>query len=211
MYNMLSSIFSGILSGLISTRLFWWYNNKYLSPKIKVSKEIGYTYETKTIKKTDKNGKKKKYKKRLIVYRIMVSNESKRDAYDIRSYIRIKYNGIYATIKLPYLPVLHGKIGNDPSIYERALPFQMTEIKSDKIERYKNPIIQNKYKQGNLTLTDFNDKDMLLEIIILATDGTSGVNLRITTIKYSYSELMSCIKEGEHAPGTLSIIKNSKE
>lgn len=209
--NILINLIGGLFSGLLSTRFFWWYNNQHLSPKIDVSTEIGFNNVLEPIEVVNNVGEKTICNRSITQYKIKILNQSKRAAYDIKSYIRIRYNGVYATIALPYLPVLHGKTDENSFDNERDLPFYMTEFQLPKIIRFDNQHLLNKYKAGNLLLEDFDDKDTLLEIILFATDSKSGASQRLTTIKRSYSEIIKCLKPGDFIPGKLIIGKGNQE
>lgn len=210
--SLILSLLSGVISGILATWIFWWYNNIYLSPKIVVSKDIGYKLKAEIKEITENLGDIKKIEHKTTVYKIKISNETGRDAYDIRVFIRIYYNGTYAILQLPYVPIIHGKTEKYPFINEREFPFCMTDMRLSKVESFEDPKILDKYKSGNLILEDFNDKDTLFEIIIFATDSKSGAITRLNTIKRSYKELLSSIKEGDFVPGTLKVInKQSKE
>ncbi|MCH5307736.1 MAG: hypothetical protein J1E37_06595 [Prevotella sp.] len=211
MCEIVSSFFSGLFSGLIATWIFWWYNNRYLSPKIKISDDIGFKQETKIVETTDIHGKKKKVKKTFTMYRIKISNESERDVYDIKINIRIRYNKTHATINVPYLPILYGKKDDNRFDYERELPFSLNDIGLARIESFKDSNMLDKYNKGKLEMSDFNDKDTLFEIILFATDSKSGASQRLTTRKHSYEELIASLKEGDFVLGKLMVGKGVQE
>lgn len=210
-FEILISLVSGVLSGVIATWIFWWYNNIYLRPKICVSTEISFNKATELFIVTDNLGNKKVCSKEVPQYKIKIINQSKRVAYDIKSYIRIRYKEVFATIALPHLPVLHGKTDEDSFDNERDLPFCMTELQLPKISSLNNPELLDKYMEGKLLLEDFNDKDTLLEIILFATDSKSGAVQRLTSIKRSFDDIIRTIKPGNFIPGKLIIGKGNQE
>lgn len=211
MCDILEGLLSGIVSGIIATWLFWVYNNKCLKPKIRVSDDIAFKKEMKTIEIINKDGNITKYRQNVVVYRIKILNESKRDAYDINVHIRIRYKNVFATINVPYLPILYGKKNDDLYENERVLPFSLNDIRKARIESFKTESISKKHKERRLEITDFKDSKTLFEIIIFATDSKSGALQSLIRRKLSYDEIKTSLKEGDFPPGKLTVQRGSEE
>lgn len=209
--NICISLLAGVVSGLFASGIFLILQNTWFRPIIKISKDIAYKKSTETREVVDQLGNRTQQTQQITIYRIKISNETEDDAYDVSVYVRIIYKGKSATIKLPYLPILHGKTKNDQFNNERQFPFSMTDIRLSTIKNFDDAEILQKYQSGTLELTDFQDRDTIFEVILFATDSKSGAIQRVHTIKRSFEEVQSSLKAGDFAIGQLIVAKQQYE
>lgn len=193
----LLNICSGILSGLIASLIYGFLINYIKRPSIRVSKDIGV--------EVLQDGQH--------IYRIRISNESKRDAYEVRIFFRLRYRNKYMTIEQPFVPVLCAKKGenDNPNKFQRELPFKLTNIRKSKIEGFGCDELVKKYDNGTLCFDDFKDEETQLEIILFAVDGKSGLGFKSIVRTYDYKELSEHKKEGKYDVKTLKIKKKNTE
>ena len=190
--NVMPEIISGIISGLLATAIFWYFINKLLKPKIEVSRNIALSYE-------DGNDGDK-----IPVYRIKILNKSLRDAYNIKTTVRILYKGRYAIIELPTLPVLHGKSKKrEYSEYLRELSFRLSHIRETKIYGFNDDILKSKYEKKILAFEDFITPKTKIEIILMALDSNNS--LIIANQYYDDKSIIEAIIEGNFEKKTLTI------
>lgn len=192
--KLLVGFIGGILSGLLATYIYQIILTRRLIPKFIISDDIALSYQI------DKNGIKQP------TYRIKISNESKRDAYDIRTYLRLRYCNKYLTLELPYIPAMHGKIiGRDYDEYQREIPFRLSYIRETKISGFQNEQLTAKHEAGTLSFEDFNHKDNILEIVLMATDSTSGIPTKIMIKTLTSENILKSIKPGKFKKGSMSV------
>ena len=190
--DIMPEIISGIISGLFATAIFWYFINKLLKPKIKISKKIALSYEE------------GKYGDKIPVYRIKILNKSLRDAYNIKTTVRILYKGRYAIIELPTIPILHGKSSKrEYSEYLRELPFRLSYIRESKISGFHDNELKQKYEKETLYFEDFVIPTTKLEIILMALDSNNS--MIIAKRYYEYNDIIKAVIEGSFEKKTLSI------
>lgn len=192
--QLLLGFIGSILSGLLATYIYQSILTRRLIPKFIISDDIALSYQI------DKNGIKQP------TYRIKISNESKRDAFDIRTYLRLRYCNKYLTLEPPYIPAMHGKItGRDYDEYQRELPFRLSHIRESQILGFQNEQLIAKHKAGSLSFEDFDHKDNLLEIVLMATDSTSGISTKIMIKTLTSENILKSIKPGKFNKGSMTV------
>lgn len=185
----------GLSSGILSSLIFWFVTTILLRPRLCISNDIQII--------TDENGH--------TLYKLKIQNQGfKRNAYDIRTYVRIRYRGTYLSIELPMIPVLkckgHGK--NDFN-NERMLPFKLSHIRKSKIDGYGDAELKNKYKNDLLTFEDFEGEDTCFEVVVTAYDGISSASCKVLVLDYNYKQLIAATGEGNFEEGSLKFVRNT--
>lgn len=192
--QLLLSFIGGILSGLLATLIYQLILTRCLNPKFIISNDIALSYQI------DKNGIEQP------TYRIKISNESKREAFDIHTYLRLRYCNKYLTLELPYIPAMHGKIKNrDCDEYQRELPFRLSHIRETKILGFLNEQLTAKYKAGTLSFEDLDHKDNILEFVLMATDSKTGVSTKIIIQTLSSDKILKSIHKGKFKKGSMTV------
>lgn len=205
-----------MISGAVIALSGWYLSHRIFRPKISVSKEIAFE-KIKEEREVKVNGKKVRRTVVSTVYRIKISNEGHRTAFDVKVYIRIMFRNNYLTIALPYLPAIDGysKEKDKPETekeyaHQRVLPFRLTDANLSKFEGYNDEKLIEKYNDWSICLDDLLEESTMLEIVLIAVDSFSGSSLRVMSRRMKFNELKKSIKEGYFAPGRLLVTqKNS--
>lgn len=193
--NMVMQYVASFLISILASYLFLkWTQFKY-RPKIEIGKEVALRIEDD-----------EKYDRKVPTYRLKIKNCSNREVFSIKTTLRIRYRGKYLTIELPSVPVLYGN--RQPYAadnVERVLPFRLTQIKKDRILTINEKSIQEKYENGSLNFTDFNQYDTVVEIILSASDGVSGIVLNQSFPPIPIHQFIKSIKNGSFSRGSMNV------
>lgn len=187
----------GLCSGIVSSVIFWFVTTILLRPKLRISKDIQII----------------KQKDGTTLYKLKIQNQGfKRNAYDIRTNIRIRYRGVYLSIPSPTIPVLMCKgRGKHKFDNERLLPFNLSDIRDTKINGFKDAALKRKYESKRLTLNDFKDKDTRLEIVLIAYNGISNASYKMLILDYDFKQMIAAASKGLFEPGSLKLTRDTTE
>lgn len=187
--------FINFLISVLSAYLFWLYNRYRYRPKIEIGDEVSFIEEYKD-----------KYKKNIPAYKLKIRNLSTKDAFSIKTIMRIRYNNKYLSIELPFVPVLYGNLkSNNVDDIERELPFCLNQINKDRILTLEDPCIVEKYENGTLSFDDFNIDGAIVEIVLSASDGIAGIVLNKTVPPIPIKDFVGIIKPGSFARGSMKV------
>ncbi|MDE7377726.1 MAG: hypothetical protein K2N13_02055 [Paraprevotella sp.] len=187
----------GLCSGIMSSVIFWLVTTILLRPKLRISKDI------QIITQTDGT----------TLYKLKIQNQGfKRNVYDIRTYIRIRYRGTFLSIELPTIPVLKCKgRGKHKFDNERLLPFNLSDIRAAKINGFKDTVLKRKYESKQLTLNDFEDKDTRFETVLIAYDEISNASCKVLILDYDFKQMIAAASKGLFEPGSLKLTRDTTE
>lgn len=187
---------------LLSAYLLAKCNRHFYKPKIEIGGDISFMKEY--------NGN---YKKKIPIYKLKIRNLSSKDAFSIKTIIRIRYNNKYLSIELPFIPVLYGnRKSTTVDDIERELPFHLTQINKDRISTLQDHRILEKYENGTLSFEDFKMEDTVVEIVLSASDGIAGIVLVKTIPPMPIKDFTAKIKSGSFARDSMKVvIKGSTE
>lgn len=179
---------------IISAYLFWRWNRFIYRPKIMIGDEISLMIED--------NGRMKK----VPTYRLKIKNLSSKDAFSIKTIIRIRYLNKYLSIELPFVPVLYGnRQSSTDNDIERELPFRLTQINKDRILTLQDSQILQRYENGTLSFEDFDKDDAVVEIVLSASDDIAGIILNKTVPPIAVKDFAKNIKLGSFTRGSMKV------
>ena len=191
-YNFVYTFVSGIISGLTATYLYRRQSKKIERTNIQISPQIARSRNPK-----DSDG---------YQYTIKISNDTPQDAYDVRLYIRMRYNGKYLTIKPKSIPILHGNCKKyQPCDYQRTFTFRLSNFNERTIQSLGNDTLLDLYRADTLEFSHFDHPKTLVEIVVMSIDSISGgvMDVKITT--FNNADLKNNVVDGKFHNDTLEI------